>query len=158
RRRDALLGDERQRAARQRLRHHGRDPASGRRSPAWRRGGAGARRGGPGAVRRGAARLRRARGGWADARGRGGVPRAQRLVKEGGGSVAERPETEPTSGVVVTGASSGIGRASALALAEAGRPVSLWARNAPAVKELAAEIARRFGVATDVQLLDLRDR
>jgi NAD(P)-dependent dehydrogenase (short-subunit alcohol dehydrogenase family) len=72
--------------------------------------------------------------------------------------VATRPESEPTSGVVVTGANSGIGRASALALAAAGRPVSLWARNEPEVKEVAAEIARRFGVATDVQILDLRDR
>ena len=72
--------------------------------------------------------------------------------------MTERPEGEPTSGVVVTGANSGIGRACALALAAAGRPVSLWARNAPEAKELAAEIARRFRVATDVQLLDLRDR
>jgi NAD(P)-dependent dehydrogenase (short-subunit alcohol dehydrogenase family) len=72
--------------------------------------------------------------------------------------VAKRPEVEPTSGVVVTGANSGIGRACALALAAAGRPVSLWARNAPEAKDLAAEIARRFRVPTDVQLLDLRDR
>jgi NAD(P)-dependent dehydrogenase (short-subunit alcohol dehydrogenase family) len=69
-----------------------------------------------------------------------------------------RPGSEPTSGVIVTGANSGIGRASALALAEAGRPLSLWARNEPEVKDVAAEIARRFGVATEVRILDLRDR
>jgi NAD(P)-dependent dehydrogenase (short-subunit alcohol dehydrogenase family) len=72
--------------------------------------------------------------------------------------VVIRPEIEPRSGVIVTGANSGIGCATAVALAATGRPVSLWARNEPEVKQVAAEIARRFGVATDVQILDLRDR
>ena len=45
------------------------------------------------------------------------------------------------SGVVVTGGASGIGRATALALAEAGRPVALWDINADGVESVAREVA-----------------
>jgi NAD(P)-dependent dehydrogenase (short-subunit alcohol dehydrogenase family) len=48
---------------------------------------------------------------------------------------------------VVTGASRGIGRAIALRLAEAGAEVALWARDAQALREVAAEIAAAGGRA-----------
>lgn len=51
---------------------------------------------------------------------------------------------------VVTGASSGIGRASALALAEAGAKVVIAARGAKRLAEVADEIRARGGAATPV--------
>jgi NAD(P)-dependent dehydrogenase (short-subunit alcohol dehydrogenase family) len=50
---------------------------------------------------------------------------------------------------VVTGASRGIGRAIALRLADAGAEVALWARSADALREVAAEISARGGVARE---------
>ena len=52
------------------------------------------------------------------------------------------------SGVIVTGAASGIGRACAEVLVGDGRPVALWDQN-PAVVEVAAELGMT-GVALDV--------
>ena len=63
----------------------------------------------------------------------------------------------PTTGVIVTGAASGIGRASALALAEAGRPVAAWDLDEAAAKETAAEAARRHGVAATACRIDVTD-
>ncbi|MEO3783667.1 SDR family oxidoreductase [Actinocorallia sp. B10E7] len=51
----------------------------------------------------------------------------------------------PATGVIVTGAASGIGAACARALASAGRPVALWDLAEPAA--LAAEIAAETSVA-----------
>jgi NAD(P)-dependent dehydrogenase (short-subunit alcohol dehydrogenase family) len=63
----------------------------------------------------------------------------------------------PTTGVVVTGAASGIGRACVLALAEAARPVACWDLDGRGAGETAAEAAERFGVATHAAALDVRE-
>jgi NAD(P)-dependent dehydrogenase (short-subunit alcohol dehydrogenase family) len=63
----------------------------------------------------------------------------------------------PATGVIVTGGASGIGLASARALAAVGRPVALWDINADAVERAAGVIHREFGVATIGVALDLRD-
>ena len=56
---------------------------------------------------------------------------------------------------VVTGASDGIGRAIALALAEAGVHVVLVARRQPQLEALARELSAGYGVQTQVTALDL---
>jgi NAD(P)-dependent dehydrogenase (short-subunit alcohol dehydrogenase family) len=61
----------------------------------------------------------------------------------------------PTTGVIVTGGASGIGRASARALAEVGRPVAVWDKNgdgaAGAAKEITAELdVPAVGLGIDV--------
>ena len=53
-----------------------------------------------------------------------------------------------TSGVVVTGGASGIGRACALALAEQGRPVAIWDLDDTRAKAVADEIAASTGTVT----------
>lgn len=63
----------------------------------------------------------------------------------------------PATGVIVTGAASGIGRACALALAEAGRPVSCWDIERAGVEKAAAEIADRYGVASHFAALDITE-
>src|SRR5262245_2427621 len=68
-------------------------------------------------------------------------------------SIAYSPET----GVVVTGGASGIGLASAHALAEAGRPVALWDIDGAGAERAAREIAARFGVKTLGARVDVRD-
>jgi NAD(P)-dependent dehydrogenase (short-subunit alcohol dehydrogenase family) len=50
-----------------------------------------------------------------------------------------------TTGVVITGGASGIGKACAEALAEVGRPVALWDRNGQGAKEVAAFLASLDG-------------
>ncbi len=63
----------------------------------------------------------------------------------------------PATGVVVTGGASGIGRACALALASAGRPVAVWdvedTGAAATVKECVA-----LGVAAHAEHVDVRER
>lgn len=66
-------------------------------------------------------------------------------------------EMSPTTGVVVTGGGSGIGRACARALAEVGRPVSLWDLNGEGAAEAAASISTDCGVATHSLGLDVTD-
>lgn len=65
--------------------------------------------------------------------------------------VARRP-----SGALVIGASSGIGRATAVRLAELGIPVVLASRSGSALEVVATE-CRRHGVTASVVVLDVRD-
>jgi short-subunit dehydrogenase len=58
---------------------------------------------------------------------------------------------------VVTGASSGIGRALALGLAERGHPLMLVARRAERLEQLAARIRAGFAVEVEVRPCDLSD-
>ncbi|MEU4829790.1 SDR family NAD(P)-dependent oxidoreductase [Streptosporangium sp. NPDC023615] len=60
------------------------------------------------------------------------------------------------TGVVVTGGASGIGRACALALAEAGRPVAIWDVDGPGAKETASFVAMN-GVTTIAVTVDVTD-
>ena len=63
----------------------------------------------------------------------------------------------PATGVIVTGGASGIGLASARALAAVGRPVALWDINAAKAEAEAQGIAAAFSVAAIGQAVDLRD-
>lgn len=56
---------------------------------------------------------------------------------------------------LITGASSGIGRAFALALAERGMSVVLVARSEERLRELAEEVSRKYGVRAEVIVADL---
>jgi NAD(P)-dependent dehydrogenase (short-subunit alcohol dehydrogenase family) len=63
----------------------------------------------------------------------------------------------PSTGVVVTGGASGIGAATCRALAEVGRPVAIWDLDAQGATRTAEECKQRFGVATHVVGIDVRD-
>jgi NAD(P)-dependent dehydrogenase (short-subunit alcohol dehydrogenase family) len=69
------------------------------------------------------------------------------------GSIQCSPET----GVIVTGGASGIGRACAEALAEAGRPVALWDLDGAGGERAARELASRFGVKALGARVDVRE-
>ncbi|MEU5877500.1 SDR family oxidoreductase [Spirillospora sp. NPDC047279] len=64
-------------------------------------------------------------------------------------------DPSPTTGVIITGGASGIGAASARALAETGRPVALWDLADPTA--LAKEIAGTYGVAAHPVTIDVTD-
>jgi NAD(P)-dependent dehydrogenase (short-subunit alcohol dehydrogenase family) len=68
-----------------------------------------------------------------------------------------QPSHSPTTGVLITGGASGIGLACASALAEAGRPIALWALNESAATTAAKQLAEQFGVATIATGLDVRN-
>ena len=63
----------------------------------------------------------------------------------------------PSTAVIVTGGASGIGLASARALAAVGRPVALWDIAKAKAEDAAAAIARDHGVKTFAVGIDLRD-
>ncbi len=63
----------------------------------------------------------------------------------------------PGTGVIVTGGASGLGRASAEALAAVGRAVSLWDLEAEKAASAAKEIAQRYGVVAQGLAVDVRD-
>jgi NAD(P)-dependent dehydrogenase (short-subunit alcohol dehydrogenase family) len=63
----------------------------------------------------------------------------------------------PGSGVVVTGGASGIGRATCLALAEVGRPVAAWDRDAQGASETAKRCADEHGVESLALEVDVAD-
>ena len=65
--------------------------------------------------------------------------------------------TAPTTGVVITGGGSGIGRATAHAVAEVGRPVAIWDLNGDAAEDAAKEVAGEHSVATIGIGLDVCD-
>jgi NAD(P)-dependent dehydrogenase (short-subunit alcohol dehydrogenase family) len=61
-----------------------------------------------------------------------------------------------TTGVVITGGASGIGKACAEALAEVGRPVAVWDLNEAGAKEVASSVGG-FGLGVDVTDPDALD-
>lgn len=63
----------------------------------------------------------------------------------------------PSTGVLVTGGASGLGRASAEALAAVGRPVALWDLDGAKAEAAAHAIAERHGVAAIARGVDVRD-
>ena len=72
------------------------------------------------------------------------------------GSGSERLGS-PRTGVLVTGGGSGIGRETALALAEVGRPVSVWDIDAAGAEETATLCRERHGVVADWSVVDVAD-
>ncbi len=67
--------------------------------------------------------------------------------------------SQPLSGSVamVTGASSGIGKATTEKLAAAGAAVAVIARSTPQLEDLASQLNSEHGVATSVHTADIRD-
>ncbi len=63
----------------------------------------------------------------------------------------------PTTGVIVTGGASGLGLASAHALAAVGRPIALWDINEEGVTSAAEEIRNTYAVRSVGLKVDLRD-
>jgi NAD(P)-dependent dehydrogenase (short-subunit alcohol dehydrogenase family) len=66
------------------------------------------------------------------------------------------PLATPRTGVVVTGGASGIGKACALALAEVGRPVSVWDLDGEGAAATAKE-CDALGVASHAATVDVRE-
>lgn len=65
--------------------------------------------------------------------------------------------SSPATGVIVTGGASGLGRASAHALAAVGRPVAVWDINGDRAAAVADEIRTEYGVASVGIGLDISD-
>ncbi len=63
----------------------------------------------------------------------------------------------PATGVVITGGASGLGYASARALAAVGRPVALWDLNVASAEQAARRITEEFGVLATGHGIDVRD-
>lgn len=67
------------------------------------------------------------------------------------------PCSTPSNGVIVTGGASGIGLATATALAEVGRPVALWDVQGDVAIDAAGRLAEEHGVATLGIAIDVTD-
>ncbi len=63
----------------------------------------------------------------------------------------------PSTGVVITGGASGIGLASAHAVAAVGRPVALWDLSEATARTQAEKIAESYGVVAEGLGVDVRD-
>jgi NAD(P)-dependent dehydrogenase (short-subunit alcohol dehydrogenase family) len=63
----------------------------------------------------------------------------------------------PNSGVIITGGGSGIGKATAMALGQAGRPVACWDLNAGTAEAVAKEVTAEFGGTAVGIGIDVRD-
>ncbi len=66
-------------------------------------------------------------------------------------------ELQPKSGVVITGGASGIGLATAHAVAAVGRPVAVWDLHHDRATEAATALAAAYGVSTFGMAVDVRD-
>lgn len=66
-------------------------------------------------------------------------------------------DLQPESGVVITGGASGIGLATAHAVAEVGRPVAIWDLHPERSAEAAEAVASEHGVKTVGMAVDVRD-
>ena len=71
--------------------------------------------------------------------------------------VSANPLGTPGTGVVVTGGASGIGAGICAALAEVGRPVAVWDRDADGATRVAAQCRDEHGVATHAVGVDVTD-
>jgi NAD(P)-dependent dehydrogenase (short-subunit alcohol dehydrogenase family) len=72
-----------------------------------------------------------------------GARRAPRAVRR---RTHDAGPSSPDSGVVVTGGGSGIGQATALALAQVGRAVAIWDRDGAAARKTAGRCIDEYGV------------
>ncbi len=66
-------------------------------------------------------------------------------------------DLQPKTGVVITGGASGIGLATAHAVAAVGRPVAVWDLHEDRAAEAATAVAQAHGVATVGMAVDVRD-
>jgi NAD(P)-dependent dehydrogenase (short-subunit alcohol dehydrogenase family) len=72
-------------------------------------------------------------------------------------SLERRVDLQPKTGVVITGGASGMGLATAYALAAVGRPIALWDVQEERATAAAARIAAECGVSTCAVGIDVRD-
>lgn len=82
-----------------------------------------------------------------------------KLTKMGESEMADMTPllASPATAVVITGGASGIGLATAEALAAVGRPVALWDINLAGAQAAAADITARYGVKAVGLAVDMRD-
>jgi NAD(P)-dependent dehydrogenase (short-subunit alcohol dehydrogenase family) len=90
-------------------------------------------------------------------RGSDGLRSTERSVRAKRVPVRADRLGSPGTGVLVTGGASGIGRASALALAEVGRPVAVWDLDAEGAEETASLCHDRYGVTAEWAVVDVAD-
>ncbi len=64
---------------------------------------------------------------------------------------------QPATGVIVTGGASGLGRASAEALAAVGRPIAIWDLDPDRCRKVADELSARYGITAFGSAVDVRN-